>query len=224
MKSNSFLWSILTIMMVGLLSVSLISCGDDDDPDSVSVNMPSVSLSASGGMQAVSVTSNTKWTATSNASWLTVSPMQGSGNGSLILTAQANTERSDRSCMVQIIAGSASTVIMVTQTSGGASSVSLDGSYVGTLKPMGYTDNPAPCYVTITKLAANTFRLTSLICETFDINMTNGYNIVTTTTADGRVSITSETTYVIEGSYFQGSLTLNFSIGDDMFFFSGSKI
>ena len=224
MKKNSIFWSLLTMIMVGMMSVGFVSCGDDDngsDPDKVSVNMPSISIGQSGGVQVVSITSNTNWTVSGMPSWLTVSPMQGSGNGTIMLTAQANTERSSRSCVLNINAGSASTVITVSQQVD--STPSLEGSYVGTLKPMGYSDSPAPCYVTMTKLSSTTYRLSSLICEQFDINLSSGYNLVATTQSDGRITLTSETSYTIEGNYFQGTLTLSFAMSSTTFFFTGTK-
>ena len=220
MKKKNFLWSMLAIVMAATLSIGLSSCKKDDpDPDMVSVSLPSVNFQESGGTQSVPITSNTNWTVSGNPSWLTVAPISGSGNGSVMLTAQANTE-SSRSCVLYVQAGTASAVISVTQENNGPI---LEGNYVGTLKPVGYTDAPAPSYVTITKLASTTYRLTSLICETFDINMTSGYNLVATKQSDGRISLTSETSYAIEGNYYQNTLTLNFAIGNVSFFFSGSK-
>lgn len=223
MKKKNFFWSLMAFVMTATLSVGLTSCNDDDDePDSVSVSMPAVNFGESGGSQVIQITSNAKWTISGAPTWLTVAPMQGSGNGSISINASTNTEKGSRNCTLFVNAGSASTMIMVTQ-SGKVVDNNLEGSYVGTLKPMGYTDNPAPCYVTITKLSSTTFRLTSLICETFGINVTQGLNLVAKSESDGRIALTSETTYVIEGNYFQGNLTLNFSIGNDNFFFSGVK-
>ena len=212
----------MATVMVGLFSFSIISCGPDKE-DEVSVAMPQVSFDKNGSTQVVPVTSNTKWTAMSSASWLTIAPMQGSGNGSVMLTAQANSEGQSRSTVVTIMAGDASAMIMVTQDAGGSSVSDISGNYVGTLKPMGYTDQPAPCYITLTRLSSTTYRLSSIICEKFDINITSGINIVATAQSDGRVQLTTETSYSIEGNYFQGTMTLSIGIGDNNFFFSGTK-
>ena len=223
MKRSKNFWHLLNIVLLAMLCVGCDSCREDDpDPDMVSVSLPSVNFQESGGTQSVPITSNTNWTVSGNPSWLTVAPISGSGNGSIMLTAQANTESSSRSCVLYVQAGTASTVIMVNQTKDHPDD-GIASNYVGTLKPVGYTDAPAPCYVTITKLASTTYRLTSLICETFDINMTSGYNLVATKQSDGRISLTSETSYAIEGNYYQNTLTLNFAIGSVSFFFSGSK-
>lgn len=117
MKKKEFLWSLLTTMMVGLLSVGLSSCGGDDvDPDIVSVSMPSVNFGESGGSQSIQVTSNTKWTVSGNPGWLTVSPIQGSNNGAFSLTAAANTDKNSRNCVLYINAGSASATVTVNQS------------------------------------------------------------------------------------------------------------
>ena len=117
MEKKIFLWSMLTIMMVGLLSVVFVSCGDDDpDPDTVSVSMPSVNFDESGGSQSIQVMSNTKWIVSGNPGWLTVSPMQGSNNGAFSLTADANTDKNSRSCVLYISAGSASAMVSVNQS------------------------------------------------------------------------------------------------------------
>ena len=116
MKKKDFLWSLLATMMVGLLSVGFVSCGDDDDPDEVSVSMPSVNFGESGGSQSIQVMSNTKWTVSGNPGWLTVSPMQGSNNGAFSLTATANTDKDSRNCVLYINAGSASAMVSVNQS------------------------------------------------------------------------------------------------------------
>lgn len=226
MLKKDFICRMFATMLVGFLTVGFSSCDDGGEKESVSVGMPQVSIESDGGTQVVPVTSNTKWMAVSSATWLTVTPMQGTGNGQLMLSAASNTEKQDRSAFVTLTAGEASAMIMVSQKSGGASSQDVSniaGSYVGTLKPMGYSDQPANCYITITKLSSTTYRLTSLICEKFKIDISSGINLVATPQSDGRIQLTTETTYSVEGNYFQGTLTLSLGIGDDNFFFSGTK-
>lgn len=222
---KDFILSILSTMMVGLLSVGFISCGDDvTEPDSVSVNMPSVTLSESGGTQSIQVMSSTKWTISGNPSWLTVTPNQGSGNGTFSLTATANTDKGSRNCTLYLNAGSASTTISVFQS--GKSKLppadEISASYTGTLKPMGYSDAPARCYVTLSKLSSDAVRLEKLICEEFGLDM-NPVNLTITEESDGRITLRSETSKSVEGSYYQGQLTLSFSNSLATFYFSGTK-
>ena len=98
------------------LSLTLSSCGGDDDPDEVSVSMPSVNFGENGGSQSIMVTSNTKWTVSGNPGWLTVAPMQGTNNGAFTISANANSEKESRNCILYINAGSASTVVSVSQS------------------------------------------------------------------------------------------------------------
>lgn len=118
MKKKNFLWSLITFVMVTILSVVSTSCGGDSDsePDRVSVSMPSVNFSESGGSQSIQVTSNTNWTVSGAPSWLTVSPSQGSGNGGFSVTASTNTDKSNRSCVLYISAGNASASVSINQS------------------------------------------------------------------------------------------------------------
>ena len=223
MIKKSF-WYLLTTMMVATLSMSFASCSSDDDNDEVSVSMPSVSLSESGGSQAIQIMSNTKWTVSGAQGWLTVSPMQGSGNGVITVNANANTDNNSRTCTLYVNAGDATTLINVYQSgkikSDPATEVSAE--YVGTLKPMGYVDAPARCYVTISRLSSDAVRLSNLICEEFGLDM-NPVNLTVKEQSDGRIYLQSETGKSVEGTYYQGQLTLSFSTSSVTFYFSGVK-
>ncbi|MBR0274007.1 MAG: hypothetical protein IJQ59_07970 [Bacteroidaceae bacterium] len=98
----------------------------------------------------------------------------------------------------------------------------VSGSYTGTLKPIGYNDDPARCYVTLTRLSNDAVRLEKLICEEFGLDM-NPVNLILVVQSDGSVTLKSETTKSIEGTYYQGKLTLTFSNSIATFYFSGSK-
>ena len=104
MKMKKFLLSSLVLLMGSMLSVSLTSCGGDDDPDNVAVGSPMVSLSQTGGSQSIAITSNTNWTVSGAPSWLMVSPMTGSGNGTITVSASENTE-SARTASLTVQAG-----------------------------------------------------------------------------------------------------------------------
>ena len=217
----------MTVMMVAILSVGITSCSSgDDDPDEVAVSMQSVNLSESGGSQSIQVLSNTNWTVSGAQGWLTVSPMQGSGNGAITVNANANTDNNSRTCMLTINAGDAMTTVSVYQPgkvkADPATEVSAD--YSGTLKPVGYTDDPARCYVTVTRLSNDAVRVTNILCEKFNLDITQGLNMTIKETGDGRIYLESETRYPIEGTYYQGQLTLSFQLSNgDTFYFSGVK-
>lgn len=98
----------------------------------------------------------------------------------------------------------------------------VSASYTGTLKPVGYTNEPARCYVTITRLSDDAVRLSSLICEKFEMDM-NAVNLTIKKQSDGRITLQSETSKSIEGTYYQGQLTLSFSTPRATYYFSGVK-
>ena len=83
----------------------------------LSVSNSNVNIAAAAGSTAsVNVSSNTGWTANSNQSWLTVSPLTGSNNGTLLLTASANSASTTRQATVTISASGVSPVtVIVTQ-------------------------------------------------------------------------------------------------------------
>ena len=137
MKKKDFLWSALTIMMVGLLSVGLSSCSKDDDPE-LSIISPTsllISLQANGdGDKTITVSaSHTDWSAdvsyVNGSGWLTL----GSQNGSSIsFTVTENTTTSPRTAKVKIIATANANLtkeVMVTQAAG-ESSLSADKSSI----------------------------------------------------------------------------------------------
>ena len=137
MKKKDFLWSMLTIVVVSVLSVSLASCDKDDDPE-LSISSPtslSISLQANGdGDKTITVSaSHTDWSAdvsyVNGSGWLTL----GSQNGSSIsFTVTENTTTSPRIAKVKIIAtanASLTKEVTVTQAAG-ESSLSADKSTI----------------------------------------------------------------------------------------------
>lgn len=70
-----------------------------------------------GDFKTVTVTSNTSWTVKSNAAWLTMEPVSGTGNGTIKVVAATNTSGLIRAGEVTFSAdGCASPVMRVTQT------------------------------------------------------------------------------------------------------------
>lgn len=137
MKKKSYFFKVLLMALAAVMSVGLTACGSDDsssDSNNVSVSQNSVSFTEAGGSQVVSITSNTNWTISGAPSWLTVSPQSGSGSGSISLMAQANTD-APRQATLMINAGSASTMISVSQMGKSTSSgVTITNSSTYTLE------------------------------------------------------------------------------------------
>ena len=69
---------------------------------SLYVDTTPISFNASGESRSLYIKSNVDWDASSDASWLTVSPVSGSNDGTLILTTTANTDSNQRTATVTI--------------------------------------------------------------------------------------------------------------------------
>jgi hypothetical protein len=77
----------------------------------LTIDNPSLSFERILSSKTITVTSNIPWTVSSNATWLTLSTASGSNNGTITLTAAANTSNSKRTAIVTISgAGLTSTV------------------------------------------------------------------------------------------------------------------
>lgn len=87
----------------------------------LSVSPSSISFQQTGGNQVVNITSNVSWTATSSASWLSLSPNSGTESESMIVTATANNSGSSRSATITITGngGVPPKTITVSQSGGG---------------------------------------------------------------------------------------------------------
>lgn len=75
----------------------------------------SLSFTKDGGSSTVSVTSNTDWTVSDDADWLTISAQSGKGNGSVTVTAAANTTYEARTATITVTVGTITKNISVTQ-------------------------------------------------------------------------------------------------------------
>jgi hypothetical protein len=82
----------------------------------LTVSPSSLTYASASGSQNISVTSNVSWTASSNQSWLTLSPASGSNNGTVTATATANTGTSSRTATVTITGSGITQAVNVTQS------------------------------------------------------------------------------------------------------------
>jgi hypothetical protein len=80
----------------------------------LTVSPTTASIAASGGTASLTVTSNISWTASSSASWATVSPSSGSNNGAVTVTATANSG-AQRTATITISGGGVTRTVSVTQ-------------------------------------------------------------------------------------------------------------
>lgn len=107
-----------------LLLVLAAACGkentsknDVNNKDTIVLDTPSTySMEAKGESATIAFTASTKWTATSSANWLSLTPASGaSGRCEAILRASANSATSAREATLSIAAGSATQTITVSQ-------------------------------------------------------------------------------------------------------------
>ena len=78
-----------------------------------------LSFTASGGSQELAVLSNTSWTVSSTPSWLTVSPSNGDGDGTVKVTAQDNPNTANRSGVIHITQSGLSIDVAITVSQAG---------------------------------------------------------------------------------------------------------
>ena len=105
MKKTYYLWNLLTILFVGLLSVTFTACSDDDDPSVPTLNANgSISIDEKGTAsgEIIVTAENTDWSVdvTSGKDWLTAYK-----NGNKVsVTAKENTETTDRTGTIVVTA------------------------------------------------------------------------------------------------------------------------
>ena len=88
---------------------------DNDVTPALTLSASTLNVAAAGSPSSVTVTSNIGWTASSDATWLTVSPASGIGNGTLTLTAATNTANSIRTATVTVNGSGITRTVTVTQ-------------------------------------------------------------------------------------------------------------
>lgn len=96
MKKKNYLWNLLAIVMMAMLSVGLQSCflfgGDDDDDPELSISTEKLDFGVSADSKSISIASNVGWTVTANKEWITVSQTSGKGNGTIYIDVEENKE------------------------------------------------------------------------------------------------------------------------------------
>ena len=225
-RTMSFL--ALLLMMVTASTV-FTSCTPDEKESTLTVDgssSTSVSFSERGESNTVWVQSNTSWRVSGKVSGIEVFPSEGNGSTEVTIIASQNTSKSPRQGGIRFLTndGDASAYVNIYQEGSGSVSDNSDvsGSYVGTLKPIGFSDSPARAYVTLTRLSSDAVRLSCLICEEFGMDM-NPVNLKVRKGSDGSYTLTSETNKSIQGTYYGGQLTLTFSNSLASFYFTGYK-
>ncbi|MES1263768.1 MAG: cellulase family glycosylhydrolase, partial [Peristeroidobacter soli] len=83
--------------------------------NNLSMSASTLSLASAASSGAVSVTSNVSWTVTDDQTWISASPTSGSNNGSVTVSATANTATTSRTGAVTVTGGGITRTVAVTQ-------------------------------------------------------------------------------------------------------------
>jgi len=91
----------------------------------------SITLPSGGGSDSTVISTKAVWSATSDQSWLTVTPSSGTGNDTLVFTAEPNLTDSERTATVTVKAADVSSqVVTITQKSALVLSVSNNNLFI----------------------------------------------------------------------------------------------
>lgn len=82
------------------------------------VSASSLSYNIPGGTKNVSITSNTTWSVSDNASWISVSPSSGNNNGTISITCTSNDTPNLRKGTVSVTCGNITKTISISQERG----------------------------------------------------------------------------------------------------------
>lgn len=99
---------LISRLFVLLLMSTLWSCNDDDIPKNstpeLSVTPYNLNFESDGGTKKLSITSNTTWEISSDASWCTSAVQSGKGNADVTITTEPNTQEEERIARLTIVA------------------------------------------------------------------------------------------------------------------------
>jgi hypothetical protein len=111
----------------------------------LTISEQTIVLAKDAGNKAIIITSNTLWNASSDQSWLTVSPSSGNGNGTLTINTTTNPLLIERTANVTVsVSGLTSQIINITQ-SPGSPNVTISSS---TLTVYNYANSKSSISVT----------------------------------------------------------------------------
>lgn len=156
------LWSCTEDSMPSGMAFGTPSSSKPVESDAISASVSSLSFTADGGSESVTITSNFNWETINTPSWITLSKTSGSsGTTSVTVTAAASTSTSSRTGTITLGNSSKSVSISVSQSAASvsneisASVTSLSFSAAGESKSISVTSNFAwetiskPSWITI---------------------------------------------------------------------------
>jgi len=113
---------LLNIVFTFLVFTFLFSCSSKDSDEEIlieNLHVSSVSeFSANEETQSVTVTSNLSWTVSDDANWITITPSNGTNNGSIDIYVEANPTSNTRTGIVTVTGGNISRALTITQAAG----------------------------------------------------------------------------------------------------------
>ena len=99
----------------GLTNTVTITQAGAIPPPMLSANPRNINFDPNGGNQTINLSSNLSWTASDDASWLSITPTSGSDNGTITINAQSNSSTSNRIARVTLDGNGVTDVVNVTQ-------------------------------------------------------------------------------------------------------------
>lgn len=176
----------------GIRATSSIATVFTPGQSTLNVTPTTLSLGSAASTAPISIASNVNWSASDNATWIALSPTSGTNNGTVTLSATANTATTSRTGTVTIAGGGLNRTVAVTQagqnTGGG-----------------GVTATPAvtassPWFNELQVRVANTANITALsvtinVQRTAGVNHSGQYNTVGGQVQQSNTSTTSTITY-----------------------------
>lgn len=92
----------IKILTTLIITLSIFACGKDVVP-TLTLSTSQADVANVDGSIEITVTSNSNWTATISDTWCTISPMSGSGNGVITITAANNFSTGSRTASLQVV-------------------------------------------------------------------------------------------------------------------------
>ena len=190
----------------------------------LSVSPSAISFQQTGGNQVVNVTSNISWTATSSASWLSISPNSGTESEAMIVTATVNNSNSSRSATITITGngGVSPQTITVTQLGGiqpdiyEPNNTSATSYNLGTVNTNSTNYNVNANFHITTDADYYKINLPSGFSYTINANILNSYNN-TSYTADAKFA-TSQNGNSWSSNYGNSMSAMTMSDGGTLYF------
>ncbi|MEB2784344.1 cellulase family glycosylhydrolase [Algoriphagus persicinus] len=111
-KATRFLALLLCV------SLAFYACGEDEDPFELLVSSTSLEFSAAEESQFLAITSNQNWSIELDVPWIRATPIAGSGNAQISVTADTNASEEVRTARLKVRSGAIVQQIAITQAGG----------------------------------------------------------------------------------------------------------